>query len=101
MDGRSSWIKDMVCMNSMAQAEGRACSMLPPTNSQAARQRAGRTRFPPASKEYLHRGVLLNIVETLPLVHDGNDMNCHSVVMNCSWLQSVHGFLFGNLQHEG
>ena len=37
----------------MAQAEGIACSMVPPTNSQAAKHRAGRMRFPPARREYL------------------------------------------------
>ena len=46
-------MRDMVWMNSMAQADGSACSMVPPTSSQAARQSAGRTRFPPARSEYL------------------------------------------------
>ena len=53
MEGKSSWIRDMVWMNSMAQADGRACSILPPTSSQAAKQRAGLTLLPPASNEYL------------------------------------------------
>lgn len=57
MEGRSSWMSDMVWMNSIAQADGRACSMLPPTSSQAARQRAGLTRLPPASSEYLQAGL--------------------------------------------
>lgn len=53
MDGKSSWISDMVWMNSIAHAEGRACSILPPTSSHAAKQRAGLTLFPPAKSEYL------------------------------------------------
>jgi hypothetical protein len=53
MEGRSSWMSDMVCSISMAQAVGIACCALPPTASQAARHRHGRTRLPPASSEYL------------------------------------------------
>lgn len=44
----------MVCIISIAQAVGIACSMVPPTSSQAARHSAGRIRFPPARSEYLH-----------------------------------------------
>lgn len=53
MEGRSSWMSDMVCSISMAQAVGMACAMLPPTASHAASARHGRTRLPPASREYL------------------------------------------------
>lgn len=47
-------MRDMVCSISMAQAVGMAWLMLPPTASQAARHRQGRTLFPPANREYLH-----------------------------------------------
>lgn len=53
MEGRSSWMSDIVCSISMAQAVGMAWLMEPPTASQAARHRQGRTRLPPASSEYL------------------------------------------------
>mmetsp|Transcript_1823 Transcript_1823/g.4667 ORF Transcript_1823/g.4667 Transcript_1823/m.4667 type:complete len:283 (-) Transcript_1823:482-1330(-) len=53
MEGKSSWIRLMVCTTSMAQAVGIAHAMSPPTNSQAAKVRAGRTRLPPARSEYL------------------------------------------------
>jgi hypothetical protein len=53
MEGRSSWMSDMVCSISIAHAVGMACAMFPPTASHAARQRHGRTRLPPASSEYL------------------------------------------------
>ncbi|KAK9165599.1 hypothetical protein Scep_000790 [Stephania cephalantha] len=51
MQGRSSWIRDMVWIISTAQAAGMAEASSPPTSSQAAMQRAGRTRFPPARRE--------------------------------------------------
>mmetsp|Transcript_19346 Transcript_19346/g.49217 ORF Transcript_19346/g.49217 Transcript_19346/m.49217 type:complete len:263 (-) Transcript_19346:437-1225(-) len=52
MAGRSSWMRLMVCTISMAHAVGMAAWMSPPTSSQAARVSAGRTRLPPASREY-------------------------------------------------
>ena len=52
-------MRDMVWMNSIAQAEGSACSMWPPTSSHAAKQRAGLTRFPPAKREYLQERLLM------------------------------------------
>ena len=48
MEGRSSWMRDMVWIISREQAVGMACSMVPPISSQAARHSAGRTRLPPA-----------------------------------------------------
>ena len=53
IDGRSSWMSDMVCSISIAHAAGKAVSRSPPTASHAARHRHGRTRLPPASSEYL------------------------------------------------
>jgi len=52
MQGRSSWMRDMVCNISMAQAAGMAVSSSPPKSSQAAKQSTGRTLFPPAKSEY-------------------------------------------------
>ena len=51
MAGRSSWISDMVCTISKATAVGMADSTDPPANAQAARQRMGRNRLPPANSE--------------------------------------------------
>lgn len=45
-------MRDMVWIISTAQADGIAMGWAPPTSSQAAMQRMGRTRFPPASREY-------------------------------------------------
>lgn len=53
IDGRSSWMRLMVWIISIAHAAGIACLMRPPTSSHAARHSAGRTRLPPASSEYL------------------------------------------------
>lgn len=53
MQGRSSWMSDIVCTISIAQAVGMACSMVPPTSSQAMIVRMGRIRLPPAISEYL------------------------------------------------
>jgi len=55
MDGRSSWMSDIVCSISIAHAAGMAVATSPPTASHAARHRHGRTRLPPASSEYLAR----------------------------------------------
>ena len=62
IDGRSSWMSDIVCSISIAQAAGMAVLRSPPTASQAARHKHGRTRLPPASSEYLAAppGHLLN-----------------------------------------
>ena len=51
--GKSSWIKLIVWIISKAAAVGMAASLLPPNISQAARHKTGRTRFPPAMREYL------------------------------------------------
>ena len=56
IEGRSSWMRLMVCSISMAHAAGRASAAEPPTASAAAKHRIGRTRLPPARREYLqHR----------------------------------------------
>ena len=57
-------MSDMVWMNSMAHADGMACSMLPPTSSHAAKHSAGLTRFPPASNEYLQESSSFRASET-------------------------------------
>jgi hypothetical protein len=54
----------MVCSISIAHAVGMAWLILPPTASQAARHRHGRTRFPPANSEYLQAIVFLLKVHT-------------------------------------
>jgi len=46
-------MRDMVWIISSAHAVGMATSMVPPMSSQAATQRQGRMRLPPASSEYL------------------------------------------------
>lgn len=51
IDGKSSWMSDMVWIISREQAVGIACSMVPPTSSHAARHSAGRTRLPPAARQ--------------------------------------------------
>ncbi|GMP32526.1 hypothetical protein CsSME_00006236 [Camellia sinensis var. sinensis] len=53
MHGKSSWMSDMVWIISTAQAIGTASDSSPPTSSHEARQRIGRTRLPPARREYL------------------------------------------------
>ena len=60
IDGRSSWMSDMVCSISIAHAAGMAVARSPPTASHAARHRHGRTRLPPASSEYLAHSVELD-----------------------------------------
>jgi len=52
MLGKSSWIKLIVWIISRATAVGMATSSSPPNISQAAKQRTGRIRFPPAMSEY-------------------------------------------------
>ena len=52
----------------MAHAVGMAASMLPPTKSQAARQSAGLTLLPPASREYLHQDVGEELIRRLSLI---------------------------------
>jgi hypothetical protein len=52
MEGRSSWMSDMVWIISRPTAVGLATSMEPPNISQAAKHSIGRTRFPPAISEY-------------------------------------------------
>src|SRR5512139_2631050 len=50
--GRSSWIREYVWTYSTAHANGSRSPSLPPTAFPAARRRTGRTRFPPAVREY-------------------------------------------------
>jgi hypothetical protein len=52
MDGKSSWMSDMVWIISIATAVGMATSSSPPNISHAAMHSTGRMRLPPANRLY-------------------------------------------------